>query len=514
MARVFSASTHYAGNARLKHGLLGLAAAASAALFSANAFAAELHVGASRSTLVKSARPMGEVIVADPEIADVHAHGTTYLSVVGKRPGRTTVRIFDKERKLLQTYDVEVDHDLVAIRKALKTFLPDEVIGVEMVGNNIALSGNVSSAEAAERAVKVASEFVKTGPSQNAAPAAANSETAEAEPTLLNLMKITTGQQVMLRVRVGEIQRSALKNLSVNLNGFTGSGVAGAFFGSGAAGLAGLITPVDQLGQDAAAGYGPGQFQFPSDTNGVPNNTQGLITTFWKPRGSHGITIGSALQALERDGLFKLLAEPNLVAISGEQAEFLAGGEIPIPVPQGGGTSNTVTIEYKPFGVAVKFRPFVLAENRIRMEVSPEVSELDAANALKFNGFTVPAISTRRAKTTVELAPGESFMIAGLIKDQTRSNIDQLPGVKELPILGALFRSTEFQRNETELVIAVTPYGVDPVKASDVRLPTDNFAPASQMEMFFYGALGTLSGNAYQLSQTPTAEGPIGFMVE
>jgi pilus assembly protein CpaC len=162
----------------------------------------------------------------------------------------------------------------------------------------------------------------------------------------------------------------------------------------------------------------------------------------------------------------------------------------------------------------VKFKPHVLSETRIRMEVSPEVSELDPTNALKISGFTIPALSTRRAKTTVELSPGESFMIAGLIKDETRSNIDQLPGVKELPILGALFRSTSFQRNETELVIAVTPYIVDPVKGSDVRLPTDNFMPASQMEMIFYGALGSLTGDASRISQTPSVEGPIGFMMD
>ncbi|MBV8938730.1 MAG: type II and III secretion system protein family protein, partial [Alphaproteobacteria bacterium] len=264
-----------------------------------------------------------------------------------------------------------------------------------------------------------------------------------------------------------------------------------------------------------AAVYGPGHLLFPSDSNGVPMNTQGIFGGVWRPNGPGGFTLGGALQALERDGLFKLLAEPNLVAISGEQAEFLAGGEIPIPVPQttGVGASN-ITIEYKPYGVAVRFKPFVLTENRIRMDVQPEVSELDPANALQVSGFSVPALTTRRAKTTVELAPGESFMIAGLLKDQSQSTIDQLPGVKELPILGALFRSTNFQRNETELVIAVTPYLADPVKSNDIKLPTDNFMPASQMEMIFYGALGSLTGDAARISQTPSVEGPIGFMVD
>ena len=221
------------------------------------------------------------------------------------------------------------------------------------------------------------------------------------------------------------------------------------------------------------------------------------------------------MQALEQDGLFKLLAEPNLVAISGEQAEFLAGGEIPIPVPQGGGgNGTTITIQYKPYGVAVRFKPSVLTQNLIHMEVQPEVSELDPANAIVVDTFHIPALTTRRAKTTVELAPGEGFMIAGLLKDKTSATIDQLPGAMDLPILGALFRSTQFQRNETELVIAVTPYIVDPLKNSEVKMPTDEFRPASQMEMFFYGALGSLAGKSPTKPQNQSLEGPTGFMVD
>lgn len=460
--------------------------------------AADLYVPTSRSTLIKSSRAMGEVIVADPEVADVHAHGVNYLSVIGKKPGHTSVRVFDRERKLIQSYDVSVGYDLVAIRRALKNFLPDEVIGVEMVNTNLALTGQVSSAGAADKAVRIVAEFLKDS-RQPAMQQAAATDPAAGLP-VLNLLQVTSGQQVMLRVRVGEIQRDALKQLGVNLTALSSPGATVLRFGTGG-GINSLLTAAS----GSAITPPVGGFVVPSD------GSRGIAGATWQ---SGGTTLGAMIQALERDGLFKLLAEPNLVAISGEQAEFLAGGEIPIPVPQGNGATNNITIEYKPFGVAVKFRPFVLSENRIRMEVQPEVSELDSVNALTLNGFTVPAISTRRAKTTVELSPGESFMIAGLIKDQSRSSIEQLPGVKELPVLGALFRSTSFQRNETELVIAVTPYSVDPLKSADVRMPTDQFAPASQMEMIFYGALGTLSGDAQRVSQTPSAEGPIGFMVD
>lgn len=480
------------------------------------ASAAELLVEASHSTLVKSPRPMGEVIVADPSVADVHAHGTMYLSVIGKKVGETTIRIFDKQRQLLESYEVHVGYNLVAIRKALKDFLPDELIGVEMVNRNIALTGQVSNAAAADKAVRIVREFLASdssggGAASPAKAAAGGGAQAGGDKSgggdVLNLMQVTSGQQVMLRVRVGEVQRSALKDLGVDLTEVARNGVSSVIFGTGN-GIASLVA-VPSGGTTVT----PGQFLLPGGQ--TPTNTQAVLAGSYQPHGPNGKTLSGLIHALEEDGLFKLLAEPNLVAVSGEQAEFLAGGEIPVPVPQSGtGGSTTITIDYKPFGVGVKFRPVVLTENRIRIDVQPEVSELDFTNAITLSGTKIPAISTRRAKTTVELAPGESFMIAGLIKDEARSTIDQLPGVKNLPVLGALFRSSDFQRNETELVIAVTPYIVDPMKSGDVRLPTDNFAPASQMEMIFYGALGTLSGNASRISRMPSAEGPVGFMVD
>ncbi|MBV8938854.1 MAG: pilus assembly protein N-terminal domain-containing protein, partial [Alphaproteobacteria bacterium] len=211
-------------------------AAAAIAVWQAvpDAAAAELYVLASRSTLVKSASPMGEVIVADPSIADVHAHGTGYLSVIGKKPGLTSIRIFDKNHKLLQSYDVQVGYDLVSIRRALKNFLPNEQIGVEMMGANVALTGQVTNSSVADKAVRIANEFMASmrGGDASAAPAS-----AAGKMEVMNLLQVTSGQQVTLRVRVGEIQRTALKNLSVNFNGVTGSAVAGTFFGSGAAGL-------------------------------------------------------------------------------------------------------------------------------------------------------------------------------------------------------------------------------------------------------------------------------------
>ena len=464
---------------------------ASFCIASHEVYAETMTVPAGRSTLVSVSSDMTEVIVANPNIADAYVHGTKSVSVIGKEIGTTTVRIIG-EKGQLRNITVNVGYDLPAIRKALKEFMPNEQVGVEMLNTNIVVTGSVGSALAAERAVKIVSEFVSPSVSQ-----VASANATVAQPKIMNLLEVTTGQQVMLRVRVGEIERRALKNIGVDLQAVTQSG--------GSLVTAATGTGLSLLGPTGASTGGS------SMSNDIRGALGGVFSN------SQGDSISAVLTALERDNLFKVLAEPNLVALSGEEAQFLAGGEFPIPVPNGigGGTGiANVTIEYKPFGVSVKFTPFVLSENRIRIAVEPEVSEINNDNALELSGFAVPSLTTRRAQTVVELSPGESFMIAGLIQDEVVSNINSLPGIKEVPILGALFSSVSYQRNETELVLAVTPHLVDPVVSNDIKLPTDDFRPASMMEMFFYGAMGSLHGNVDQLSQTPTIEGPIGFMVD
>ncbi len=470
-------------------------ALASLCMTSYEALAEALTVPAGRSTLVNVSSDMTEVIVANPNIADAYVHGTRSVSVIGKEIGTTTVRILG-ENGQLRNITVNVGYDLPAIRKALKEFMPNEQVGVEMLNTNIALTGSVGSAIAAERAVKIVSEFISPSTNQTAS---ASANAVATQPKVMNLLEVTTGQQVLLRVRVGEIERRALKNIGVNLQAVSQNGSSLVNVATGAG--------LDLL--DSAGGQTLGRFGSLGDD--VRGALGGLFTN------SNGDGISAILTALERDNLFKVLAEPNLVALSGEEAQFLAGGEFPIPVPNGiGGGSGiaNVTIQYKPFGVSVKFTPFVLSENRIRIAVEPEVSEINNDNALELAGFAVPSLTTRRAQTVVELSPGESFMIAGLIQDELASSINSLPGVKEIPILGALFSSVSYQRNETELVLAVTPHLVDPIVSNDVKLPTDDFRPASMMDMFFYGAMGSLHGDVDQLSQTPTIEGPIGFMVD
>lgn len=451
----------------------------------AQAAGSAFYVPVGRSELMTTAVPMGEVIVANPEIADIYVHGRNKVSVIGKTVGTTSIRVFDQKSRLLRSADVVVTYDLPAIRKALRDFLPYERIGVNMVNTRVALTGDVSSAEAAKTAVEIAEQYVASK-EESVGPRKLPSD-QELSP-IVNLMKVTAGQQVMLRIRVGEIQRSALKNLGVSMQAVN-NGNLGFSIGTGGGRSAitsntGALTPGPfEVAQDMFAGIGAGR-QWGDGSLGVQ------------------------LEALERRGIFKVLAEPNLVSLSGEQAEFLAGGEFPIPVPQ---DQQTITIEYKPFGVAVKFTPLVLSENRIRVQVQPEVSEVSNERAIQIGGFTAPSFNTRRASTTVELAPGESFMIAGLIKDTLVSQIDQLPGAAEVPILSALFRSTSFQRNETELVLAVTPYIVDPLKSGDVKMPTDDFRPASFTEQIFLGALGAQPKWG---SEGTSLEGPSGFMTD
>lgn len=446
----------------------------------------DINVPVHRSELITLPSELAEVIVANPDVADVFVHGTRKVSIVGKAIGSTSLRVLDKDSNVLRTMNIRVGYDLPAIRQTLHQLFPYEDISVQTVNNNLALTGMVSSPSVAAKAVRIANEFLVavdgTQRPRTVAFAPTSDITASNDTGVINMLKVTSGQQVMLRVRVGEMQRTALKQLGVNWNIFNPDSVAAA---------SGLLigTPT------------PPPFPAGTDSFGLLGGT--LSTG--------GATISAMIDALERNNLFKLLAEPNLVAMSGEEAEFLAGGEFPIPIQA---QNEQVTIQFKEFGVAVKFLPIVLSDSRIRVAVSPEISEISDIGAISINGFDIPSLSTRRAKTTVELAPGESFMIAGLLRDQSDSQIDQVPGLGELPVLGALFRSVNFQRNETELVIAVTPYLVDPVTGDEVRLPTDGFRPPSMMEQFFYGALGALDSNSLRASQTPSLEGPIGFMVD
>ncbi len=390
-----------------------------------------ITVPLNNSEIVKLPRDMHHVVIANRAVAGVVKHSARSVAVTGNGVGVTDIRVMDANKKIVRQINVRVTYDLPAARRLLKTLLPNENIGIEVVNQSLALTGNVADAESATRAFLVLQEFVK-------------SQGGDPEGAVLNFLKVESGQQVMLRVRIGELQRTALKRLGLGVHGVISGG-------------------------DAIIG------------------------------------------ALERDEVFKVLAEPNLTAISGESAKFLAGGEFPVPIAQG---NQTMSVEYKPFGVGLNFTPTVYGQKRVRLTVESEVSEISDVGAVITQSIKIPAISTRRAQTTVELAPGESFMIAGLLKDSHNARVSEIPGLADIPVLGALFRSAAFRRNETELVIAVTPYLVSGVPSKDVRLPTDDYRTPSMMEMMFYGALGSNSGDGFNKGQTPKLEGPAGFLTE
>lgn len=383
-------------------------------------------VGIHQSQLIKLPKSMTRVHIADRKVAGVVKHSSREVSVIGHSLGRTDIRFMHGGRIALQV-NLHVTHDLPSIRRTISSFFPNESIGVDLINESLALTGMVSNAQVASQAVDIVKEF-------------AQSDAKDGQHIkVLNLMQLRSGQQVMLRVRVGEIQRKALDNLGLGVHGILSSGAA-------------------------------------------------------------------ALGALEKDKVLRILAEPSLTAISGETAEFLAGGEFPVPVMQ---SNNVTTVEYKSFGVNVGFTPYVLSENRLRLDVSSEVSELSQVGAVSVENLKMPAVATRRANTTVELAPGESFMIAGLVRnDEKARNLGELPALGDVPVLGALFRSSQFKRNETELVIAVTPYLVDPVQGKDIRMPTDNSARPSTFDTLFFGSLES------HVSHTGSLEGPVGYHVE
>jgi pilus assembly protein CpaC len=479
---------------------------------SSTALAGELGGGVfipiSRSELIVVPRDISEIIIADPDIADVHVIGSRRIAIVGKKIGHTNAKLFDKNNKVIRRFDVVIGYDLPAIRKALHFFLPHERIMVTLVNANIALSGDVSDASVVDKALRIVNEFVTAQPAGISTTSTAATGSGPIQypsgdsPAILNLLKVTTGQQVMLRVRVGEVQRNTLKNLGISLSSWANNGaIIGATQNKTAIfNNAGTTTTTGITG-----GVGGVGGLIPSSTDA--GFLMGTLT-------SGGFALSSAIEALETDGLLKILAEPDLVAMSGEKAEFLAGGQFPVQTAAISGGSTIPTISYQSYGVAVQFVPYVLSENRVRIVVQPEVSEIDQSGQFSTVAGQPPALVTRRAKTTVELAPGESFMIAGLMSDRLNSSINQIPGASSIPILGALLRSTAYQRNESELVIAVTPYIVDPMKSSDMRLPSDDFRPASVMEQFFYGSLGSMSGEEYKRAQMPSLEGPIGFITD
>ena len=408
----------------------------------------KLDIVSGKSIVLPTHRQVKRVSISDPAIADFILISPTEIYITARGVGVTNMLLwYDKGGH--DVYDVEVQYDILRLKQQLQEALPDEKdLRVTAMQGTLTLSGRVSSATSLSHALALAAAYAPEGKVQN-------------------LVEVGGVQQVMLEVRVAEMQKSLLKRLGVNFNAVNGSGEFG-------------ISKLGGLTELASAGEG---------NLGGP----GPFSTFVSPavnalfRFDIGNTTWTGfIDALKSDGLVKVLAEPTLISLSGEKASFNAGGEYPIPVPQGLGT---VAIEYKEYGVGLDFTPTVLADDKIHIKVAPTVSELDFSSAVQFSGFTVPGLNTRRAETVVELDDGQSFAIAGLMRETSRDVLQKYPLLGDLPILGVLFRSREFQKNETELVIVATPRLVKPLDPVVQSLPTDFYVEPSYMDFYLLGRM-------------------------
>ena len=389
----------------------------------------EMTVAIGKSQVISAPAALSQVVVGNPNVADVRLLSSRRVLLLGKGAGRTNLALRGEDDQVVALLDLVVTHDVQGLKRKLHELLPGEE-GIEVRTSNSAviLAGEVSDQRAMETALTAARSF--------------------AGDDVRNMLQIGGGQQVMLEVRIAEVRRSSLLELGVQseVTGSSGSLEYELFTG----------------GPNISGAFADGLFQW----------TDVMLR----------------LQALERRGAARTLAEPNIVALSGQEASFLVGGEFPVPVVQSGG-SDSITIDYKEFGVGLDFTPTVLSSDHISLRLRTEVSTIDRERGTEVRGTSVPGLSTRRAGTTIELGDGQSFAIAGLLQNDMDNAVREFPGLGRIPILGALFRSSAYQREETELAIVIRPRLVQPVPAGTLRLPTDSFIPPSAVDQYLMGRL-------------------------
>jgi pilus assembly protein CpaC len=433
MVRDFARSAVSAG---LALALLGTAVPASAQLLENGVHGGTLEVPVNKSQVVSADQPIAKAMVGNAAIADVVPLTDRSIYVLGKAMGTTSLTLYDRGGRVLVVMDIAVGPDAQGYREQISRLVPGTQIGAQISGNSLILTGMANDAGAISRAVQLAQTY--------------------AGENVVNMIGLGASQQVMLEVKFAEVRREIGEDVGVR--GFAGGNDFGSAFGAGSS-----LSPDPETGR-------------PVFEIGSILNSFGIFGTTFR---ALGLDFEAYLNALENKGFAKTLAEPTLIALSGETASFLAGGEFPIPVVQSGGGgggddgASSITVEFKPFGVSLGFTPTVLGDGTINLKVEPEVSAIDPAASLQLNGISIPGLQTRRASTTLELRDGESFAIAGLLQRDFQTTINQVPLLGGIPILGALFRSTEFQKGETELLIVVTPRLVAPIRPSQVRLPTD-----------------------------------------
>jgi len=431
----------------------------------------QLLLSVGEGQMINLPSSVANVWTSNPQVADVYVGSPRQINVFGKAMGEATVIATARDGSVVYGASVRVNQNISSVNDVIRAAMPESDIRVTTIGQTAVINGTVASPDDAAQAELLVRSILNPG-------------VKEGEPLNIipvNRLRTATPLQVTLKVRIAEVSRDLLKQIGVNLlasdttNGFQ--------FGIAQGGGISL-PPVDCVDECPPTRV---------IRNAIGSTLSGSGSLF-------GLDILGSLDLAETDGLATMLAEPNLTALSGETASFLAGGEFPIPVSQGLGT---VSIEYKQYGVALAFTPIVLGDGRISMRVRPEVSELSEAGSIRLNGFNVPALTTRRAETTVELGSGQSFMLAGLLRNTNTNSINKAPFLGDLPILGALFRSTKFRRQETELVIIVTPYLVRPVSGR-MALPTEGYrAPTDAQQMLLGQSYTGVSGGAAQAAPAP-----------
>jgi len=447
-----------------------------------------LTLGLNKAAIIELDADAKDVLVSSPDIADAVVKTPRRIFLLGTKTGQTNAFVFDDKGHQVLSLDVRVEKDVTDLAAMMKANLPNSAIKVAAINDTVVLTGRVSGAAEATRATDLAAGF--TGDPKK----------------VVNMLSISDGEQVMLRVHISEMQRQVAKQLGINMSGV--KIINGTPFAISTANPYGLLGSAlsdlsgAQVGQTCAPGssaINPVGALAGAGICNVQNNVQG------------------SLNALETVGLLHTLAEPNLTAVSGETAKFLAGGEF--PVPGGRDQQGNVSIQFKQFGVGLAFTPVVLSPGRISLQISTEVSELTNTGSFTLSGIngngsavTIPALNVRRAETTVELPSGGSFAIAGLMQHTTKQQIDAFPGVKDLPVLGALFRSRDFQNQETELVVMITAYLVNPTSEAQLAMPSDGFITPTDPETLLLGHLNTIYKKEAK-PLTPQAQAPVGFVV-
>lgn len=420
-----------------------------------SAFAEQLvKIEISKGQIIKLSGPATSVVVADPATADVQVVSPRLLFVHGKKVGETSLFAVDADDNTIYNATISVTHNISKLQSAIEQAVPGSDVKVRSIDGGITMDGNATSIQESEQIRDIASAFIGS------------------KEKMVNMIKSAGSDQVALKVRIVEMSRNDIKHFGINLQsvltpgGMTLQLLQGADIEIDANGkLNGDLTEVDRLGLQDRSGNTSSQI--------LLRNKSGKIT--------------NAIDALETQGLLTTLAEPTLTTTSGKSASFLAGGEFPIPVK---GSDGSISVEYKPFGVSLAFTPTVMSHERISMDVSPEVSSLSFNNPIEVDGISNPIILTRKAQSTVELGSGDTFMLAGLLKNDGANTVKKFPGLGDLPVIGSLFRSNEFQNDQTELVILVTPYLVKPISdPKKVQTPMDGYEPPSDMERLLYGNL-------------------------